>query len=76
MKLIDDWKKAHRFAVMWIQGMGGSAMAAWMLLDDAQRAALLEFFGVPADRLVAVAALIAFVAGMWARMVRQPRLHE
>ena len=71
MKLIENWQQAYRFAVMWFQGMGASAMGAWMLLDDAQRAALLELAGIPADRLVAIAALIAFVGGMGARVVKQ-----
>ncbi len=71
MKLIDNWKQAYRFAVMWFQGLGASAMGAWMLLDDTQRAALLELVGIPADRLVAIAALIAFMGGMGARVVKQ-----
>lgn len=71
MKLIENWKQAYRFAVMWVQGLGASAMGAWMLLDDAQRAALLDLVGIPADRLVAIAALIAFVGGMFARVVKQ-----
>ena len=71
MKLIDNIDQAWRFAVMWVQGLGASAMGAWMLLDDTQRAALLELFGIPADRLVAIAALIVFLGGMGARVVKQ-----
>lgn len=71
MKLIDNWQDSYRFAVQWFQGMGASAMGAWMLLDDTQRAALLELFGIPADRLVAIAALLVFLAGMGARVVKQ-----
>lgn len=71
MKLIDNWQTSYRFAVQWFQGLGASAMGAWMLLDDAQRAALLDLFGIPADRLVAIAALIVFLGGMGARVVKQ-----
>ena len=71
MKLIDNWQDSYRFAVQWFQGLGASAMGAWMLLDDAQRASLLELFGIPADRLVAIAALIVFLGGMGARVVKQ-----
>lgn len=71
MKLIDNWQNSYRFAVQWVQGLGASAMGAWMLLDDTQRAALLDLFGIPADRLVAIAALIVFLGGMGARVVKQ-----
>lgn len=71
MKLIDNWQTSYRFAVQWFQGLGASAMGAWMLLDDTQRAALLDLFGIPADRLVAIAALIVFLGGMGARVVKQ-----
>lgn len=71
MTLIENWRQSYRFAVQWFQGLGASAMGAWMLLDDTQRAALLELFGIPADRLVAIAALIVFLGGMGARVVKQ-----
>lgn len=71
MRLIDNWQDSYRFAVQWFQGLGASAMGAWMLLDDTQRAALLELFGIPADRLVAIAALLVFLGGMGARVVKQ-----
>lgn len=71
MKLIDNYKQAYRFAVIWVQGLGASAMGAWMLLTDEQRAALLALFGVQPDQLVAITALLVFLAGMGARVVKQ-----
>ena len=71
MKLIDNISQSWRFAVMWVQGVGASAMGAWMLMDDAQRGALLDLFGIPADRLLAITALVVFLGGMGARVVKQ-----
>ncbi len=70
MTLIENWRQSYRSAVQWFQGLGASAMGAWMLLDATQRAALLELFGIPADRLVALAALIVFLGGRGARVVK------
>ena len=71
IKLISDVNQAWRFAVMWVQGIGASVMGAWMLIDDAQRAALLDLVGIPADRLLAITALVVFIGGMGARIVKQ-----
>ena len=71
MKFIDNVNQAWRFAVMWFQGIGASAMGAWMIIDDAQRAALLDLVGIPADRLLAITALVVFIGGMGARIVKQ-----
>jgi hypothetical protein len=71
VKLIDNARQWYKLAVMWVQGFGASAMAAWLLLDDAQRAAVLKLFGIPDHMLVAVGALVVFLTGMAARVVKQ-----
>lgn len=78
LQLIDDVRQAWRFAVMWVQGAGAAAMSSWLLLTEEQRQAVLALLGVTPDRLLAVGALVIFLTGMAARVVKQdlPRAPE
>jgi hypothetical protein len=71
MKPIENWRDSWRFAVQWVQGLGASAMAAWLLLTDEQRASLLGLLGATPDQAVAFTALAFFLTGMAARVVKQ-----
>ncbi len=71
LKLIKGARKSWRLAVMWFQGAGVAAMGSWFVLTEQQRTELLAMAGVPADKLVATTALILFVFGMFARVVKQ-----
>lgn len=71
MKLIDNAKQSWRFAVMWVQGMGATAMTVWVTLTDEQRQSILSLFGITPDKVVALVALSIFIAGMGARVVKQ-----
>lgn len=71
LQLIDNARDAWRFAVMWVQGMGAAAMSSWLLLSEEQRQAVLALFGVTPDKLLAVGALVIFLSGMAARVVKQ-----
>jgi hypothetical protein len=76
MKLIDNAKQCYKFAVMWVQGAGAAAMAAWVTLTDEQRQSVLSLFGITPDRIVALVALSLFIAGMVARVTKQDALHK
>lgn len=73
---IDDIKKAWRFAVMWVQGFGVSLMGTWLMLTDEQKTAVLELFGITADRLLAFTAISIMVGTALARVVKQPALQD
>lgn len=68
---VEDVRDAWRWFSMWVQGTGLALMGALLALDDVQRAALFELFGLSADRGVAVTALVAFASGMLARVKNQ-----
>lgn len=71
MKLIENAKQSWRFAVMWVQGMGATAMAMWVTLTDEQRQSIMGLFGITPDKVVALVALSIFIAGMVARVTKQ-----
>jgi ABC-type tungstate transport system substrate-binding protein len=76
MKLIDNARQCYKFAVMWVQGFGATAMTVWVTLTDEQRQAVLSLFGITPDRIVALVALSLFIAGMVARVTKQEALHK
>lgn len=71
LQLIDNARHAWRFAVMWVQGVGAAAAASWLLLSEGQQQAVLGLFGVTPDKLLAVGALVIFLSGMVARLIKQ-----
>ena len=75
-KLIPNWKQCWRFAVMWVQGAGASAMTGWLVLGEDHRQAIIAFFGIPPSNVVAVVALLTFLAGGLARVTRQDSLTQ
>jgi len=72
--LIPNWRKAYKFAVMWVQGFGATAMSSWLMLSDEQKLSVLAFVGVPPNVVIAGVALSIFIAGMFARVYSQPEL--
>lgn len=72
--LIPNWKHAYKFAVMWVQAFGATAMSSWLLLSDEQKLSILSFLGVPPNVVIALIALSIFIAGMFARITNQPEL--
>lgn len=42
LRLIDDWRRAHRLLSIWVSALSAAIMAAWTSLPDDIRAALPE----------------------------------
>jgi hypothetical protein len=71
MKLIDDAKNWWRFWSMRLLALWTSAIAAWPLLTEEQRANLLGLLGVTPEQMAGIAALAMFVSIASARVVKQ-----
>jgi hypothetical protein len=76
MKLIDNWPRAWRFLVVQVQIFGAAAMGAWLVMSEENKESLMDLFGLPSDKAVAVTALVVFLAGIFARVKLQPTLHK
>jgi hypothetical protein len=76
MKLIEGWHKAWRFLVVQVQIIGAAAMGAWLVMSEENKGLLMDLFGLPSDKAVAVTALVVFLAGIFARVKLQPTLHK
>lgn len=68
---VEDIREAWTWLSMWVQGAGAAAMAAFLVLDDAQKQALFALVGMTPEQGVAATALLTFVAGMLARVKNQ-----
>lgn len=68
---VEDVKEAWKWLSMWVSGLGATAAGAFLMLDDAQRAALFALIGVSPEQGVAMAALLTFLANMLARVKNQ-----
>ena len=66
MKLVDNWKRAHRMLSVQI----ASAAVIFRSLPADQQAAVLGFFGITAERIPAVLGLLFIVS----RLVNQPKV--
>lgn len=67
--LIDDWRQAWRFLSVQLSALGAAASAAWIMLTDAQREALLSF--LPGGNGAAYVVLVTFVAIIAGRLKQQ-----
>jgi hypothetical protein len=70
-KLIDDARNVWRFWSMQLLAFWSAAIGVWPLLSDEQRAGILGLFGVTADQLASVAALVMFLSITAARVTKQ-----
>lgn len=64
MKLIPNWKRAHRFLSVQLTALNGAAVAAWASVPDDWRAAIPH-------ALVVGAGIFMFVATIFVRMIDQ-----
>ncbi len=74
--LIDDWRSAWRFLTVNLAGLGAGAGAAWLMLNDAQQAAVLAFFGLKSAGAPAVAMFLAIMFGRVVKFERPPAAPE
>ena len=64
MRLVPDWKRAHRWASVQISGAGAAVIATYMLLPDAMRATF-----TPSE--LHILTLLAFVLIIGGRLIDQ-----
>lgn len=64
MKLVDNWRTAHRWASQWCNAAGTGLAAAWLVVPDDMRAL------VPTPVVVTIA-LVIFITGFVSRMIKQ-----
>ena len=68
MKLIAEWKQAHKFLSVRMSAFGGVAMTAWIATPDEQKHSLLKIIGHDAPTWFAA---IGFFAVIFSRVVSQ-----
>lgn len=68
MKLIDEWRSAHRFLSVRISALAGVAMAAWVAAPTDQQHAVLSVLGADTP---AVMAVIGFAVVAISRVIQQ-----
>ena len=71
-ELIDDIKDLWKFWSMWAVGMWSAIIAAWPMLAEEQRVAILGLVGVTPEQMGGIAALAMFVTITAARVAKQP----
>lgn len=59
MKLVDDWKQAHRWLSIQIAAVGATLEASWLMVPDAIKENLPAWIGTA----VAITAFAGIVAG-------------
>jgi hypothetical protein len=67
-KLIDNWRRAWRMATVQI----ATAAVAWGSLPEDTQASILDFIGVPEQRVPAILGVLLIVA----RLIDQPHTRE
>lgn len=66
MKLIPNWKRAHRMLTVQM----ASVFVVWGTLPEDTQAAILDLVGIPANRVPAILGLLV-LAG---RLIAQPKV--
>lgn len=69
MKLVDNWRRAHRMLSVQLTALNGAAVAAWSTMPDEWRAAIPH-------GLVVWAGIALFVGTVVARLVDQGSVTE
>jgi hypothetical protein len=75
--LIDNWRQAWRYLSVQVSAVASAAVAAWIVLPDAQRAELIAL--LPFDvggKGPALLTLLGFLGVIFARLKAQPKLHD
>ena len=67
MKLIPDWKKAHRFVSVQAMSLAAALQGAWMFMPGDLRAVLNA-------KLVAIVSLVLLIVGIAGRVIDQPKI--
>lgn len=67
MKLIDEWKKAHKMVSMWAMGLAQAGLGAWVALPEDLRS------HIPISGVIAFACTMLGV-GMVGRLIRQDKV--
>ena len=68
MKLIDEWKSAHKFFSVQIGALGSFALVGWVALPAEQQHALLQLFGLDVPAVLAITGIAVAVGS---RLVKQ-----
>lgn len=71
MKLIPNWRRAHRMFCVQAMSAAAAIQGAWMALPDDMRAELPE----GTASYVALTVLVLLAVGLGGRLVEQPALH-
>lgn len=67
MKLIDEWKKAHRMVSMWCMALAQAGLGAWVVLPEDLRSQ------IPVSGVIVFACTLLGV-GMVGRLVKQDKV--
>lgn len=62
LRLIDNWRSGLRMLNVRVLLVLGAAVEGWMFLSPEQQRAVVEFVGLPPERVVLVGVLAALIA--------------